>query len=302
MDDQADKTERFEEHRAHLRAVAYRMLGSLSEADDAVQEAWIRFDRTDTTDVENLRAWLTTVVSRVALNILRSRRTRREDPLQTHMPDVILDRPGGGTDPEHEALLADSVGVALLVVLDTLGAAERLAFVLHDIFAVPFDEIAPIIDRTPEAARQLASRARRRIQGEPTVPDVDVQRQREVVDAFLAAARDGDFEALLAVLDPDVVVRADQGAVPAGAVGGAGAASGPVRGAAQVARRAMVFAQLGLLTQPALVNGVAGAVTTRDGVAFSVGAFTVRGGKVVALDILADPDRLRSLDLTILGA
>jgi RNA polymerase sigma factor (sigma-70 family) len=301
MDDLAD----FEEHRAHLRAVAYRILGSLSEADDAVQEAWIRFDRTDTADVENLQAWLTTVVSRVALNILRSRRTRREDPLQTHMPDVILDRPGG-TDPEHEALLADSVGVALLVVLDTLGAAERLAFVLHDIFAVPFDEIAPIIERTPQAARQLASRARRRIQGEPTIPDVDVQRQREVVDAFLAAARDGDFEALLAVLDPDVVVRADQGAVPAGAGAGAGAgggaASGPVRGAAQVARRAMVFAQLGLLTQPALVNGVAGAVTTRDGVAFSVGAFTVRGGKVVALDILADPDRLRSLDLTILGA
>jgi RNA polymerase sigma factor (sigma-70 family) len=301
MDDLADKTERFEEHRAHLRAVAYRMLGSLSEADDAVQEAWIRFDRTDTTDVESLRGWLTTVVSRVALNMLRSRRTRREDPLLTHMPDVILDRPGG-TDPEHEALLADSVGVALLVVLDTLSAAERLAFVLHDIFAVPFDEIAPIVDRSPEAARQLASRARRRIQGEPTVPDVDVQRQREVVDAFLSAARDGDFDALLAVLDPDVVVRADQGAVPAGATAGAGAASGPVRGAAQVARRAMVFAQLGLLTQPALVNGVAGAVTTRDGVAFSVGAFTVRGGKVVALDILADPDRLRSLDLTILGA
>ena len=298
MDDQADKTARFEEQRAHLRAVAYRMLGSLSEADDAVQEAWIRFNRTDTTEVENLRAWLTTVISRVALNILRSRRTRREDPLQTHMPDVILDSPGG-TDPEHEALLADSVGVALLVVLETLGAAERLAFVLHDIFAVPFDEIAPIIERTPEAARQLASRARRRIQGEPTVPDVDVQRQREVVDAFLAAARDGDFEALLAVLDPDVVVRADQGAVPAGA---AGATSGPVRGAAQVARQAMVFAQFGLLTHPALVNGVAGAVTTRDGVAFSVGAFTVRGGKVVALDILADPDRLRSLDLTILGA
>jgi RNA polymerase sigma-70 factor (ECF subfamily) len=296
-----DKTERFEEQRAHLRAVAYRMLGSLSEADDAVQEAWIRFDRTDTADVENLQAWLTTVVSRVALNILRSRRTRREDPLQPHMPDVILDRPGG-TDPEHEALLADSVGVALLVVLDTLGAAERLAFVLHDIFAVPFDEIAPIIERTPEAARQLASRARRRVQGEPTIPDVDVQRQREVVDAFLAAARDGDFEALLDVLDPDVVVRADQGAVPADAVGGAVAASGPVRGAAQVARRAMMFAQIGLLTQPALVNGVAGAVTTRDGVAFSVGAFTVRGGKVVALDILADPERLRSLDLTILGA
>jgi ketosteroid isomerase-like protein len=187
-------------------------------------------------------------------------------------------------------------------VLDTLSAAERLAFVLHDIFAVPFDEIAPIVERSPEATRQLASRARRRMQGEPTIPDVDVRRQRKVVDAFLAAARDNDFDALLAVLDPDVVVRADQGAVPAGAARIAGAASGPVRGAAQVARQAMVFAQLGLLTHPALVNGVAGAVTTRDGVAFSVGAFTVRGGKVVALDILADPDRLRTLDLTILGA
>src|SRR6202167_347834 len=241
MDDLADKTERFEEHRAHLRAVTYRMLGSLSEADDAVQEDWIRFDRTDTTDVENLRGWLTTVISRVALNILRSPRIRREDPLEPHMPDVILDRPGG-TDPEHEALLADSVGVALLVVLDTLSAAERLAFVLHDIFAVPFDEIAPIVERSPEATRQLASRARRRMQGEPTTPDVDVQRQREVVEAFLAAARDGDFDALLAVLDPDVVVRADQGAVPAGAADGAGASSAPVRGAAQVARRAMVFA------------------------------------------------------------
>ena len=293
-----DKAERFEEHRAHLRAVAYRMLGSLSEADDAVQETWIRFDRTDTADVQNLRGWLTTVVSRVSLNILRSRRTRREDPLEPHMPDVILDRPGG-TDPEHEALLADSVGVALLVVLDTLSAAERLAFVLHDIFAVPFDEIAPIVERSPEAARQLASRARRRIQGEPTVPDVDLERQREVVDAFLAASAKGDFDALLAVLDPDVVVRADQGAVPAGAAGRVGA-SGPTCGAEAVARRALLFAQFNLLTHPALVNGVAGAVTTRDGVPFSVGAFTVRGGKIVALDILADPERLRDLDLTIL--
>jgi RNA polymerase sigma factor (sigma-70 family) len=294
-----EKTERFEEHRGHLRAVAYRMLGSLSEADDAVQETWIRFDRTDTADVENLRGWLTTVVSRVSLNILRSRRTRREDSMESHMPDVILDRPGT-TDPEHEALLADSVGVALLVVLETLSAAERLAFVLHDIFAVPFDEIAPIVERSPEAARQLASRARRRMQGEPTVPDVDVERQREVVDAFLAASRQGDFEALLAVLDPDVVVRADQGGVPAAAAAAGG--TGPVRGAENVARRAMVFAQMGVLTHPALVNGVAGAVTTRDGVAFSVGAFTVRGGKIVALDILADPERLRDLDLTILGA
>jgi RNA polymerase sigma-70 factor (ECF subfamily) len=298
MDDLDGRAERFEEHRAHLRAVAYRMLGSLGEADDAVQEAWIRYNRTDTADVENLRAWLTTVVSRVALNILRSRRTRREEPASPHMPDVILDHPDG-TDPEHQALLADSVGVALLVVLDTLTPAERLAFVLHDLFAVPFDEIAPIVERSPEAARQLASRARRRIQGEPpTIPDADLERQRVVVDAFLAAARDGDFDALLAVLDPDVVVRADQGALPAGVSG----AAGPVRGAAAVARRAMVYAQLGLLTQPALVNGVAGAVTTRDGVAFSVGAFTVRGGKIVSLDILADPDRLRELDLTVLGA
>jgi RNA polymerase sigma factor (sigma-70 family) len=295
-----DKTEGFEEHRAHLRAVAYRMLGSLNEADDAVQETWIRFDRTDTADVENLRGWLTTVVSRVSLNMLRSRRTRREDSMESHMPDLIVDRPGE-TNPEHEALLADSVGVALLVVLETLSAAERLAFVLHDIFAVPFDEIAPIVERSPEAARQLASRARRRIQGEPTVPDVDMVRQREVVDAFLAASRQGDFEALLAVLDPEVVVRADQGGVLVGGVDPVGS-SGPVRGAENVARRAMVFAQMGVLTHPALVNGVAGAVTTRDGVAFSVGAFTVRGGKIVALDILADPERLRSLDLTILGA
>ena len=299
MDDADDKAERFEEQRPHLRAVAYRMLGSFAEADDAVQETWVRYNRTETADVENLRAWLTTVVSRVALNVLRARRSRHEEPVGPHMPDLILDRPDG-TDPEHEALLADSVGVALLVVLDTLAPAERLAFVLHDIFAVPFDEIAPIVERSPEAARQLASRARRRIQGEQTVPDTDVERQREVVDAFLAASRNGDFDALLAVLDPDVVVRADQGAV-AGVPGGAFATE-PVRGAEAVARRAMVFAQIGLLTHPALVNGVAGAVTTRDGVAFSVGAFTVRGGKVVALDILADPDRLRALDLTILGA
>ena len=225
--------EQFEEQRTHLRAVAYRMLGSLSEADDAVQEAWLRFSRSDTSDVENLRAWLTTVVARVSLNMLRSRRTRREDPLRPHMPDPIIDRPDG-TDPEHEALLADSVGVALLVVLDTLSPAERLAFVLHDIFAVPFDEIAPIVDRSPEAARQLASRARRRVQGEPTVPDADIERQREVVDAFLAAARDGDFDALLAVLDPDVVLRADEGAVPR--VVGPGRVASPVRGAAEVAK------------------------------------------------------------------
>lgn len=292
MDDQERLAGQFEEDRPHLRSVAYRMLGSLSEADDAVQEAWVRFSRADTGAIDNRRAWLTTVVSRISLNVLRARRTRREEPLGRPMPDLILDRPDG-TDPEHTALLADSVGLALLVVLDTLTPAERLAFVLHDIFAVPFDEIAPIVERSPEAARQLASRARRRVQGERTAPDADLARQRVVVDAFLAAARNGDFDALLAVLDPDVVVRADQGAGPAGA-------PRVVRGAAAVARSALGYARLGILTQPALVNGVAGAVTTRDGVAFSVGAFTVRGGKVVALDILADPDRLRDLDLTIL--
>ncbi len=270
------------------------MLGSLSEADDAVQEAWIRFSGADTSDVDNLGGWLTTVVARVSLNMLRARRTRREEPLEAHMPDPILDRPGAA-DPEHEALLADSVGVALLVVLDTLTPPERLAFVLHDIFAVPFDDIAPIVERSPEAARQLASRARRRVRGERTAPDTDVERQREVVDAFIAAARNGDFEALMAVLDPDVVVRADQGALPAGALR-------IVRGAEAVARQALGYASLGLLHQPALVNGVAGAVTSRDGEIFSIGAFTVRGGKVVALDILADPARLRELDLTVLDA
>jgi len=285
---------RFEEHRPHLRAVAYRMLGSLSEADDAVQEAWLRFSRSDTSDVGNLGGWLTTVVSRVSLNMLRGRRTRREEPLAGHMPDPIVDRPDA-TSPEHEALLADSVGVALLVVLDTLTPPERLAFVLHDIFAVPFDEIAPIVERTPEAARQLASRARRRVQGEATVPDTDLGRQREVVDAFMAAARDGDFEALMNVLDPDIVVRADEGALPAGALR-------VVRGAEAVARSAVGFASLGLLQRPAVVNGVAGAVAMRDGEVFSIGAFTVRGGKIVAIDFLADPARLRELDLTVLGS
>jgi len=284
--------QQFEENRPHLRAVAYRMLGSLSDADDAVQDAWLRFSRTDTSEVDNLKAWLTTVVARVSLNMLRSRRTRREDSLAPHMPDPIIDGPGA-VDPEHEALLADSVGVALLVVLDTLTPPERLAFVLHDIFAVPFDEIAPIVDRTPEAARQLASRARRRVQGEPTVPDVDLDRQRALVDAFMAASRDGDFDALLAVLDPDVVVRAD-GPLPAGR-------PREVRGAVAVATNAQTFAALGLLTRPAIVNGVAGAVALNpDGTPFSVGAFTVRGDKIVAIDFLVDPERLRDLDLTVL--
>src|SRR5438067_7754845 len=216
VDRQESLAQQFEQQRPRLRAVAYRMLGSLSEADDAVQDAWLRLSRADASDVENLRAWLTTIVGRVALNMLRTRRTRREQPLDVQLPDPIID-PVDGSDPEHEEMLADSVGLALLVVLETLTPAERLAFVLHDMFAVPFDEIAPIVDRSPEATRQLASRARRRMQGERTIPDPDLGRQREVVDAFLAASREGDFEALLQVLDPDVVLRADLGAGPAGA-------------------------------------------------------------------------------------
>ena len=285
--------ERFEEHRSRLRAVAYRMLGSLSEADDAVQDAWLRISRADTSNVENLGGWLTTVVARVSLNMLRSRNTRREDPWGPRIPEPIIDR-ADGTDPEHEALLGDSVGLALLVVLETLTPAERLAFVLHDMFAVPFDEIAQIVDRSPDAARQLASRARRRVRGSAPVPDADIGAQREVVNAFLAAARDGDFEGLIAVLDPDVVLRADSGAaVPEGR-------SIVVRGAREVASRAMGYARLDLLQKPALINGAAGIVSIRDGRPFSVGGVTVRGGRIVEIDILADPERLSQLDLTIL--
>jgi RNA polymerase sigma factor (sigma-70 family) len=292
MNDQDWLARRFEEHRTRLRAVAYRMLGSLGEADDAVQESWIRLSGAETGDVENLGAWLTTVVARISLNMLRARRSRREDPLGPHVPEPIIDHPDR-TDPEHEALLADSVGLALLVVLDTLGPAERLAFVLHDIFAVPFDEIAPIVDRSPGAARQLASRARRRVQGERAVPDADLTQQREVVDAFMVAARAGDFGALVAVLDPDVVLRADAGALSAG--------SRVIRGAASVASQALSFSGHGLLNQPALINGVPGAVTTLNGLPIAVGALTVRAGKIVAIDILADPERLRELDLAVLG-
>ena len=292
MDERDWLAERFEEHRTRLRAVAYRMLGSLSEADDAVQEAWLRLSRSDTGDVDDLGAWLTTVVGRVSLNMLRSRRTRREEPLGGHVPEPIIDR-ADGTDPEHEALLADAVGLALLVVLETLTPAERLAFVLHDMFAVPFDEIAPIVDRSPAAARQLASRARRRVRRESAVPDADLDTQREIVQAFLAAARDGDFEALVALLDPDVVLRADIVPVPGGGLQ-------EVRGAAAVAGQALTYSRLGLVVQPALINGAAGAVSTRDGTPFSLGAFTIGGGKIVAIDIVADPDRLSRLDLTIL--
>jgi RNA polymerase sigma-70 factor (ECF subfamily) len=284
--------ERFEEKRGHLRAVAYRMLGSLSEADDAVQEAWLRLSRSDPSGVENLGGWLRTVVARVCLDMLRSRTSRREESLSTHVPDPIVGR-GDGFDPEHEVLLADSIGLALLVVLETLTPAERLAFVLHDMFAVPFEEIAPIVGRSPTAARQLASRARRRMQGAAPVPDADLTTQREVVNAFLAASRDGDFDALLTVLDPDVVLRLDRGAVPSGA-------SQVVRGASAVTKLGFRFSGLGWLAQPALVNGAAGVVVTRDGRPFSVVGFTVRRGKIVAIDILADPARLRRLDLAAL--
>jgi RNA polymerase sigma factor (sigma-70 family) len=280
----------FEAERPRLRAVAYRMLGSLSEAEDAVQDAWIRLSRTDTSEVENLAGWLTTVVARVALNMLRSRKTRREDSLDVRVPDPIID-PADGTDPEHEALLADSVGLALLVVLETLTPAERLAFVLHDMFAVPFDEIAPIVERSPEATRQLASRARRRVQTGAPTPDADLNSQWEVVDAFLAAARNGDFDALVAVLDPDVVLRAD---------GGVAGLSRFARGAETVASGAMTFSRLDLMMRRALINGGPGVVSLRDGRPFTVAAITIRNGRIAEMDILADPDRLAQLDLTVL--
>ena len=291
MDQQEWLAEQFEQHRRHLRAVAYRMLGSLSEADDAVQDAWLRVSRADTSDVQNLGGWLTTVVARVALNTLRSRNTRREQPLDVHVPDPIVD-PADGTDPEHETLLADSVGLALLVVLETLSPPERLAFVLHDMFAVPFDDIAAILERSPDATRQLASRARRRVRGSAPVPDADLTAQWEVVDAFLAAARNGDFEALVAVLDPDVVLRADAGLT---------GLSHRIRGAETVAGQALMWRRPDLTIRRALVNGAAGLVSMRGGQPFSVGAFTVKSGKIVEIDFLADPDRLARLKLTVLG-
>jgi RNA polymerase sigma-70 factor (ECF subfamily) len=282
--------ERFEEQRPRLRAVAYRMLGSLSEADDAVQDAWLRFSRTDTSEVENLAAWLTTVVARVSLNMLRARKTRGEESLDVRLPDPVVDR-ADGTDPEHEALLADSVGLALLVVLETLAPAERLAFVLHDMFGVPFDDIAPIVDRSPDAARQLASRARRRVRGAPVPSAADLTAQWQLVDAFLAAARDGNFDALVAVLDPHVVLRAD---------GGASGLTREVQGAQNVAGQALTWSRVDLSPRRALINGAAGIVSLRDGQPFSVGAITVRNGKIVEIDILADPERLRRLDFSML--
>ena len=281
--------EQFEAHRIHLRAVAYRMLGSLSEADDAVQETWLRLSRSDTSGVDNLAGWLTTIVARVCLNMLQSRKSRREEPVGADLPDPVAGDEDG-IDPEHEALQADSVGLAMLVVLDTLAPAERLAFVLHDMFAVPFDEIAPIVERSPAAARQLASRARRRVQGAGVARDPDPPRQRAVVGAFLAASRGGDFDALLALLDPDIVLRADRAAVQAGA-------AQEVRGAAAVAE---TFSGRAQAAQPALINGAAGAVWAPGGRPRVVFSFTVAGGKIVAIDLLADHERLRQLDLEIL--
>ena len=291
MDQQEWLAERFEEQRPHLRAVAYRMLGSVSEADDAVQDAWLRLSRSDTSEVQNLGAWLTTVVARVALNMLRSRKARREQPLDVHVPDPIID-PADGTNPEHEALLADSVGLALLVVLETLTPPERLAFVLHDMFAVPFDEIATILDRSPDAARQLASRGRRRVRGSAPVPDADLNAQWDVVEAFLAAARNGDFAGLVAVLDPDIVLRAD---------GGLEGISRHVEGAETVAGQALMWSRVDLTIHRALINGAAGIVSMRNGEPFSVAALTIRGGRIVEMNILSDPERVRRLDLAVLG-
>jgi RNA polymerase sigma-70 factor, ECF subfamily len=285
MDERKWLADKFEEQRPRLRAVAYRMLGSLSEAEDAVQEAWLRLSGTAPGEVDNLRAWLTTVVARISLNMLRSRKTRGE----ARVPDPVVDR-AEGTTPEHRALLADTVGLALLVVLETLGPAERISFVLHDIFDMPFEEIAPIVERTPEAARQLASRARRRVRARNATPDADLEVQRSVVDAFLAAAHDGDFNRLVAVLDSEVVLRADAGT--GGLI--------DVRGAENVARGALTFTRLGLLRVPVLVNGAPGVVAMREGKPFSVLAFTISGGKIVEIDILSDPERLRLLDLTVL--
>ena len=283
--------ERFEENRTRLRAVAYRMLGSLSEADDAVQEAWLRLSGADAGQVDDLGAWLTTVVARICLNILRSRTTRREEPIGPHMPDPIVSAVDG-VDPEDEVLIADSVGLALLIVLDTLAPAERLAVVLHDAFDVPFEQIAPIIDRSEAATRQLASRARRRLGATPT-PDATVAEQWELVDAFLAAAREGDFDALLKVLDPDVVLRAEGGATGP-------AASRVARGARTVASGAVAFNTLGYNSQRALVNGAPGVVTFAGEEPFAVLGFTIAGGKIVEMNVLADPARLRMLDLAVM--
>jgi RNA polymerase sigma-70 factor (ECF subfamily) len=280
--------DQFEEHRAHLRTMAYRMLGSATEAEDAVQETWIRLGRTDAGDIASLRRWLTTVVARVCLDMLRARTSRREDPL-VRLPDPIITR--GEWEPESDAMLADSVGLALLIVLDTLEPAERLAFVLHDVFGMTFDEIAPIVDRSPVAARQLASRARRRIQSKAPSSDRDLRQQRRVLEAFLAAVRQGNFEHLLALLDPDIVLRADGGALAS--------ASRVVRGATAVAGQAAAFSKVGLSNQIVLVNGNVGVLARRpDGRLFAVIGFTIANGRIAEMNILADPDRLSRLDLS----
>jgi RNA polymerase sigma-70 factor (ECF subfamily) len=296
MDESTWLAERFEEHRARLRAVAYRMLGSLAEADDAVQDAWLRLSRAGADEVENLGGWLTTVVARICLNMLRARHRRREESLEVHLPDPVIS-PAGELQPEEEAVLADSVGLALLVVLDTLTPAERMAFVLHDMFAVPFEEIAPMIGRTPAAARQLASRARRRVRGaDIPAADPDLSRQRAVVDAFFAASRTGDVDALVAVLDPDVVLRADFGPRRP-------AASQVIRGATAVAGQALLYgANPAAELHPALVNGAAGAVVTMRGQPFAVLGFTVTAGTIVAIDAIADPERVRRIAAAVLPA
>jgi RNA polymerase sigma-70 factor (ECF subfamily) len=294
MDENEWLADRFEDHRAHLRAVAYRMLGSLTEADDAVQDTWLRLSRSGAGGVENLGGWLTTIVARVCLNMLRSRTTRREEALGVHLPDPVISPPGV-LQPDEEAVLADSVGLALLVVLDTLSPAERLAFVLHDMFQLPFEEIAPMVGRSPTAARQLASRARRRVKGaDLPAPDPDLARQRDVVDAFFLAARGGDLGALVALLDPDVVLRADFGARRP-------AASRVVRGAAAVARQAVLGALPGADLHPALVNGAAGAVVTVGGRPFAVLGFTVAEGRILEIDAIADPERVRRVAAAVLG-
>jgi RNA polymerase sigma-70 factor (ECF subfamily) len=289
-----DLHETFEAQRPRLRSVAYRMLGSLSEADDAVQETWLRLGRTDPDDIDNLEAWLTTVTARVCLNLLRTRSNRRELPIDVHVPEPVVSA-DGPLGPEDEALLADSVGLALMVVLETLAPAERVSFVLHDLFAVPFDEVAELLDRSPAAVRQLASRARRRVQGQAPAPDPDLARQREVVDAFFAAARDGDLDGLVAVLDPEVVLRADGGASKA-------RQTVEIRTARIVAAQAAMAAKLAPYVQPALVNGAAGVVVVVNGKAFSIMAFTVTRGRIVAIDVLYDPERLARLDLSGFGA
>jgi RNA polymerase sigma-70 factor (ECF subfamily) len=286
---------RFQEQRPHLRGVAYRLLGSLSEADDALQEAWLRASRADTSGVENLAGWFTTVVARVSLNMLRARKAKREEPLEAGIPDPVVSRLDGA-DPEQQALIGDSVGLALLVVLETLPPAERLAYVLHDMFAVPFDEIASITDRSPAAARQLASRARRRVQGQARVPDADLDRQWSVVNAFAAASRDGDFAALLEVLDPDIVLREDDGTERP-------AASAVIRGAREVAGRALMFSHMSLYARLVLVNGAPGVVVLPEGQdrPFALMAFTVMRGRVVEINVMNDPARLGEIDLSVIA-